>query len=306
MALCLVTGGAGFIGSHIAQALKSAGHGVRVADDLSAGSRGNVAAAGGPEFAGCDICVFSAVQKAMEGVDFVFHEAAISSVGVSMREPEKVMRVNVEGTRNVLEAALRAGAKKAVLASSAAVYGNSPPPLDEGVPCAPISPYGKSKLEMEGLAREYAGRGLGTVCLRYFNVYGPRQALGGESGVVARFVDMACRGEAPVIYGDGSQTRDLVYVEDVAEANLLAMDSNLRGGEALNVGTGRPVSIRELAGMIADLSGSGIAPRFEPARAGDIAHSFADTKKARSALGFSAKWSLRQGLEKTIEWRRGL
>lgn len=307
MALCLVTGGAGFIGSHLCGRLLSDRHAVRVLDDLSSGSEANVAAAGkGIQLMRGSICDKAAMEKAMEGAECVFHEAALVSVSQSVREPEKAHLVNVEGTRMVLEAAEKAGARKAVLASSAAVYGDSPPPLAEDAPKKPLSPYGESKLELERLAASFDKKGLRTVCLRYFNVYGPRQSLSSESGVVARFVDAACSGTAPVVYGDGTQTRDFIYVADVVEANVLAMRKSGADGKALNIATGRPTSLKELLGALGKLAGGMPEPRFEGWREGDIRHSYADTSNARKLLGFRPAWSLEKGLGQTVRWRKSI
>jgi UDP-glucose 4-epimerase len=307
MASCLVSGGAGFIGSHLAEKLCARGHKVRVFDDMSTGSPGNLGNLSGKvEIVEGSVCEPGEVLDAMAGAEYVFHEAAVSSVGESIKDPARTAEVNVEGTRNVLEAALGCRVRKAVLASSAAVYGNAEPPLKESMDTAPLSPYGKSKEAMEALGREYHSRGLPTVSLRYFNVYGPRQSAGSESGVIARFVDSMCRGDPPVIYGDGSQTRDFIYVADVAEANVLAMESRAADGRVLNVGSGRPTSINGLAETLAKLLGEEVGPLRKGTRDGDLVHSYADTSEAEKTLGFKARWSLEDGLLRTIRWRESL
>ncbi len=307
MPTCLVTGGAGFIGSHLSQRLVSAGHRVRVLDDLSSGSEANLAAAGKKiSFIKGSICDRAALRKAMDGAEFIFHEAALVSVAESVKDPRKAWAINVEGTRMVLEEAERAAARKAVLASSAAVYGDSPPPLAETARTEPLSPYGESKLELERMAFGFNSRTMRTVSLRYFNVYGPRQSLSSESGVVARFVDRMCQGERPTIFGDGTQTRDFVYVSDVAEANMLAMGNPEADGEAFNVATGRPTTLNSLASALEGLLKTGAKPEYADWRPGDIRHSYADTSKAERVLGFRAQWSMERGLDETVKWRKAL
>jgi nucleoside-diphosphate-sugar epimerase len=305
MASCLVTGGAGFIGSHLALRLASKKHRVRVLDDLSSGKPENLAGARIDLVKG-NICDRAVLRKAMDGAEFVFHEAAVVSVSESMRDPQRAWKVNVEGSRMVLEEAERAGARKALLASSAAVYGDSPPPLAETARTEPLSPYGESKLELERMAIGFNTRSLKTVSLRYFNVYGPRQSLASESGVIARFVDVLCKGEIPVIYGDGTQTRDFVYVADVVEANMLAMANPEADGESFNVATGKPTTLNTLASTLAGLLKSGTKPEHKDWRAGDIKHSYADVTKAERTLGFRPEWTLERGLKETIDWRMSL
>jgi nucleoside-diphosphate-sugar epimerase len=207
----------------------------------------------------------------------------------------------------VLDAALKNGAKKVVLASSAAIYGASPPPLSESAGKDPMSPYGKSKLDMELLASRYSEeQGLGTLSLRYFNVYGPRQSSGSEySGVISRFMDALLMGKRPVIYGDGGQTRDFIYVSDVVRSNIMAMESSACKGEGINIATGKPVSVNELLETIAELMEKDADADSLEEREGDIKHSYADVSKAKELLGFEAEYSLEKGLEKTISWRKG-
>ncbi|HSB46968.1 MAG TPA: SDR family oxidoreductase [Candidatus Bilamarchaeum sp.] len=297
MADCLVTGGAGFIGSHIAELLLSAGHAVTILDNLSSGRKSSIPH--GAKLVRGSVTDRKAVDKAMEGIDCVFHEAAIVSVAFSMKEPIKTMEVNAGGTGTVLESALSSGAKKVVIASSAAVYGDSPPPLREDSPLRPISPYGESKLACERLAGSYSKEhGLKAVSLRYFNVYGPRQDPSSPySGVIARFMDAARRGGRPTIFGDGTQTRDFIYVKDVARANLHAMERGESG--EFNIGSGKPVSVLWLWGSIKGIARSGGEPEFAPAREGDIKHSLADISKAKKSLGFEPGYSLEAGLRET-------
>jgi UDP-glucose 4-epimerase len=301
MANCLVTGGAGFIGSHIAELLLSNDHSVTVLD-LPGGKK----APGGARFIRGDIADKKSVQEAISGADFVFHQAAIVSVAFSMKEPEKTRLVNVEGTKNVLECALRSGVKKVMLASSAAVYGDSPPPLKETSLLRPLSPYGESKLECEKLAQSFQNKGLRTVSLRYFNVYGPHQDPSSPySGVIAKFIDLALMGKPPTIFGDGLQTRDFVYVKDVAKANLLAMEKADACGE-FNIASGKSVTVSGLYGQIKKLAKSKADPFFTPEREGDIRYSYADISKAGKTLGFRPEFSLEEGLKETMAWAKSI
>ena len=302
MAECLVTGGAGFIGSFMAEALLSEGHSVRILDDFSTGSRKNLSSfASDIDLVEGSITDAALVKKMARGVDYVFHEAALVSVAESMRNPEKTMEVNVGGTKNVLDAAVSNNVKKVILASSAAVYGDAAPPLRESVRCAPLSPYGQSKLELERLASEYAKKhSLDSVSLRYFNVYGPRQPADSPySGVIARFMDAMVKGKRPTICGDGLQTRDFIYVKDVAAANMLAMKAG-GAGEAYNIATGNAITLNKLASTISGLLGRDIKPDYAATRPGDIRHSFADISKAKKSLGFAPEYPLEAGLKEML------
>ena len=323
----LVTGGAGFIGSHTVDALVAGGHEVRVLDDLSSGTRTNLArhldAAQGRhavELIEGDVRDPAAVRRAVEGCDAVFHGAAIVSVTRSIAEPELVESVNAGGTLTVLEAAPAAGARRLVLASTCAVYGDPPAlPVAEDAATDPLSPYASAKLAAEEHCRRFAAAGdLETVCLRYFNVFGPRQDPSSEySGVIARFIDGALAGRPLTIFGDGEQTRDFVYVADVVRANVLALtgrshtagDADGAGGAArgiptdgrpLNVGSGVPTSVAEIAAAVAWLAGVTAPVRYRPARRGDIRHSQADTARSAALLGFHAETGFDEGLEQTF------
>ncbi len=303
----LVTGGCGFIGSHIVEALVLEGHRVRVLDNLSSGSLSNLSHIRGPvEIVIGDIRDAEQVQAVMDGMWGVFHEAALVSVPDSIERPVENCAINVMGTLNVLEAARRAGVRRVVLASSAAVYGLDPTlPKRENMEPTPISPYALAKLTNEWMARVHSLLyGLETVSLRYFNVYGPRQNPSSMySGVVSRFVEALRCGQPPVIFGDGLQTRDFVYVADVVAANLAAMTSERVGrGEVINVGTGRATSVLEALQQLQQLAGVTTPPRFEPARAGDVRHSVADISRARQWLGYEPRWSLEDGLREL--WNR--
>lgn len=299
----LVTGGAGFIGSHLVDMLVSAGHLVSVVDDLSTGRLENVNPAVsfyrlGVESAGLEEVVAS------ERPDAVLHQAAQVDVQRSLKEPLADARVNVLGVINLLEACRRCGVEKVVYASSAAVYG-SPAylPVDEEHPAKPQSPYGASKLAAESYLRVYSEvYGIKYTVLRYANVYGPRQDATGEGGVVAVFVDRLLRGEAPQIFGDGEQTRDFVYVKDAAAANLAALSGG--DGMTLNVSTGTRLPVNCLFKIIKKITGSPLEPVYCPPRPGDIAHSCLANEKARQVLGWRALYSLEEGIRETVEYYR--
>lgn len=312
MSRYLVTGGAGFIGSHIVEAILRDGdrtgvrHEVRVIDDLSSGSLENLSAvADRVEFHRADVRDRSAIRALFRGVDYVFHDAALVSVFESVDKPLLNHEINVTGTLNVFESAVEHGARRLVLASSSAVYGNDPAlPKTESMAPMPESPYGVAKITKEYLARVYSLLyRLPAISLRYFNVYGPRQKHGSPySGVISIFVRSVLDGASVAIYGDGGQTRDFVFVEDVASANLLAMHSTaLFGGETLNIGTGKQTSLLELLGVIDSIAGKTTAPELRPARAGDIRHSFADISMAGKAIGFRPRFGIHEGLTRLIE-----
>ncbi len=297
----LVTGGCGFIGSHLVEALAAEGHEVRVFDNLSSGRAENLAAARGRvELILGDVRHPDQLAPAMAGVAGVFHEAALVSVAESVERPRENYEINVMGTVNVLEAARAAGVRRVVFASTAAVYGNAPElPKREDMRPAPESPYAAAKLAAEHVLAVHARLyGLETVSLRYFNVYGPRQDPSSPySGVISRFVEAMRRGEAPRVFGDGRQTRDFVFVRDVVGANLAAMRSPRVGrGETVNVGTGRRTSLIELLDALAAAAGCGVRPEFGPPRPGDVRDSVADISAARELLGYEPSVSLAEGL----------
>jgi UDP-glucose 4-epimerase len=302
----LVTGGAGFIGSNLVDACLAAGDDVAVVDDLSTGSADNVPAAA--RFYRVDIRggeLADVIRR--ERPEIISHHAAQISVPRSMADPILDADVNVLGSLNVLEAARHVGVRRVVFASSGgAVYGETgETPADEQRPCRPRSPYAVSKLAIEHYLEAYrATLGLEAVVLRYANVYGPRQDPRGEAGVVALFLDAARTGRAPVIYGDGEQVRDLVYVGDVVRANLAAHALPLAGEQpaVFNIATGRGVSVTALWRAVAGLAASAIRPGHAPARAGDIIRSVLDPTRARRALGWAAAVDLLSGLRATWEW----
>ncbi|NLI70890.1 MAG: NAD-dependent epimerase/dehydratase family protein [Firmicutes bacterium] len=300
----LITGGAGFIGSDIAKKLVGKGEKVRVLDNLSTGRRSNLEGYFGDlDFVRADINA-PEIRKHFEDVKIVFHQAALSSVVRSMEAPEETEYNNVIGTINVLNCALEAGVEKVIMASSASVYGDAGDgPLSEALPAQPLSPYAFSKHACEYYCKYFSDvRGLETVILRYFNVFGPNQDPDSEySGVITIFLQRMKAGLRPVVYGDGEQTRDFVYVEDVARANLLAASSGVGGGEKINIAGGRSVSLLELVEKMNVALGTELEPIFEDSREGDIRHSRADIKRARELIDYHPVVDFAEGLEKMVE-----
>ena len=280
MTTYLVTGGAGFVGSHLTEALLARGDRVRVLDNLATGRMDNLRTAqeaGGDrfEFMEGDVRDPEACRRATIGIDVTLHQAALASVAESLAQPRETDAVNVGGTLNLLLAAREAGVRRFVYASSAAVYGDAPLPNDEQAAPHPRSPYAVSKLAGEHYARAFAAcYGCSTVSLRYFNIFGPRQDPASHyAGVITRFLSAMQAGRRPVLYGDGSQSRDFVYVGDVVRANLLAADSEAGAGEAFNVATGERHDLRAVVAALNALLGRRLEPVFEPARPGDVQHS---------------------------------
>jgi len=308
MSLYLVTGGAGFIGSHLVDELLRRGRRVRVLDNFLTGKRENLAAAAGPvELLEGDLRDPDACRRATEGVEVVLHQAALPSVPRSIADPGLTNDINVSGTLNILLAARDAGVRRFVFASSSSVYGDSPElPKREGHEGKPLSPYAVSKLVGEKYAQIFhLLYGLSTVCLRYFNVFGPRQDPASQyAAVVPLFITRLLRGEAPLIFGDGEQSRDFTYVADIVSANLLAAETARASGEVLNVACGEGITVNRLAAVIASLLGSRVVPVHSAERPGDIKHSLADISKAEEALWFMPRITLREGLEKTVAWYR--
>lgn len=304
----LVTGGAGFIGSHIVRRLLELGHAVRVLDDFSTGSRDNLAEVSSDvEITAGDVRDADALERVANGCEVIFHEAAIVSVPYSIEHPMESHAVNVVGTLNTLEVARRVGARRVVFASSAAVYGAEPtlPKVESMLP-APISPYGVEKLTCEHYLAAWAHLfGVETVALRYFNVFGPRQDPSSPySGVISVFVDRLLAGRGVTFFGDGRQTRDFVYAGDVAEANVLAASARGVSGRVYNVACGRETSLLDLATMIGDAVGRPVVRTFEPARVGDIARSSADIGRARDELGYAPAVTVEEGLRRLVAARR--
>lgn len=308
MAKCLVTGGAGFIGSHIAETLVARGDEVRVLDDLSTGKMENLAGLiKRIEFIRGDIRDLETCRRAAAGVETVFHEAALASVVRSVADPILNDAINVRGTLNMLQAAQEAGVRSFVLASSSAVYGDDPAASKvEGREGKPLSPYGVSKLVGEKYGQVFhALHGLHAVALRYFNVFGPRQDPTSEySAVIPLFITKMLRGERPKIYGDGEQSRDFIYVDDVVRANLEAAGSAAAAGEALNVACGAGTTVNGLLAAVNGVLGTRIEAVYAAPRPGDILHSTADISKADRLMGYAPEISFLEGLEKTIAWYR--
>ncbi len=305
MSRYLVTGGAGFIGSHLCQRLCAEGHAVRVLDDLSTGQRENLAdIVGEIEFVEGDIRNAALLAEVVQQVNCVLHHAAISSVPASIEQPLVEQEVNAVGTLRLLEAARQAGVRRVVFASSASVYGNNPQmPKRENMPPEPGSPYAVSKAVGEYYARVYSQiYGLEVVGLRYFNVFGPRQVPSSPySGVISIFIAQMRAGESPTVCGDGHQSRDFVYVGDVAEANMRASTTPGIAGRIYNIGCGRSASLLELIAALNQILGTELVPTFAPPRAGDIRFSSADISRARAELGYEPRVGLVEGLEQTIE-----
>jgi nucleoside-diphosphate-sugar epimerase len=300
----LVTGGAGFIGSHLVERLAREGHSARAFDNLTTGKRENLAHVAGAELVVGDIRDEEALARATEGCDVVFHQAAIVSVPYSIEHPHESLDVNLRGTLNVLEAAKRAKTRRVVMASSAAVYGEDPElPKRESMTPSPISPYGLEKLASEHYLSMWSKLfGVETVALRYFNVFGPRQdPSSAYSGVISVFVDRILRGAPVTIFGDGEQFRDFVYVANVVDANLLAATRANVSGRAYNVGCGVKTSLNDLAQMLARIAGRDVKPSHEAPRAGDIRESRADIGRARDELGYAPKVGVEEGLRELVE-----
>jgi UDP-glucose 4-epimerase len=306
MALHLVTGGAGFIGSSITEALLAKGESVRILDDFSSGRRQNIAGMMGRfELIEGTILDPALVTRAMQGVDVVFHEAAVPSVQRSVVDPQASMLVGVQGTTVVLDAARRAGVRRVVYAASSAIYGDAPQlPRVESITPSPLSPYAISKATGEQLMRVFSRLyGIETLSLRYFNVFGPRQDPNREyASAVPNFIIAAIKKRRPVVFGDGEQTRDFCYVGNVVDANLLAMSTPRKlTGEVLNIGSGERTSLNELLRRIGELSGTPLDAEYQPVRAGDMRDSLADTTAARELLGYVPRVNTREGLRLMYE-----
>ncbi|MEE8587506.1 MAG: SDR family oxidoreductase [Acidobacteriota bacterium] len=302
----IVTGGAGFIGSHLCRALLESGRRVRVIDNLSSGRLSNLdglfeAHPEAFEFVEADIRDLKNLRPCFQGVADVYHQAAMTSVEQSVREPQACHAVNCTGALNVLSCARDAGASKVVLASSSAVYGDTAEnPCREGRLPAPASPYAASKLAAEHYARVFDNLyGLPTASLRYFNVYGPRQdPQSAYAAVIPRFITRLLQGKPPVIYGDGGQSRDFVHVEDVVSANLLAARSR-QGGLSLNIASGRSHDLNQLLALLNTILGRDLKPVHQAARPGDIRRSEADIRLARQRIGFVPRTGFEEGLRRT-------
>lgn len=307
MAHYLVTGGAGFIGSHLVRALVERGERVRVIDTFLTGQRANLApVAKEIELIEGDIRNPDSCRRAVEGVNYVLHQAALPSVPRSIEEPVLSTEINLLGTVNLLEAATAAGVERFVFAASSSVYGDQEvASKHEGLPAQPLSPYAVQKYSAEEFCRMFhESRGLETVGLRYFNIFGPRQDPDSPySAVIPIFIKAISAGKRPIIYGDGTQSRDFTYIENVVDANLLAVKASAGqvAGKSINIGCGRAYSLLDLVGGINALMGTTVEPEFAPARAGDVKHSLADIGRARVCLGYEPRIDFNEGLKRTIE-----
>lgn len=307
MASFLVTGGAGFIGSHLAEALVLRGHRVRVVDSLVTGRRENLAHLPEVELVVADLAEPGVAAEVVRGCEYVLHQAAIPSVPRSVQDPVASHRANVDATLNVLVAARDSGVRRVVYAGSSSVHGDTPElPKHEGLVPRPVSPYGLQKLVGEQYCQLFTRLyGLDTVSLRYFNVFGPRQDPSSPySGVISRFITALLDGRRPVIYGDGEQTRDFTYVANVVDGVLRACEVPNVGGRVINVATGSRVSLNALLQTLCDIVGVQAEPAYAPPRPGDIRHSHADISLARSLLGYEPRISLEEGLRRTVAWYR--
>jgi len=305
--IALVTGGAGFIGSHIAAALISSGAKVRVIDDLSTGYHENLAEIGSNcDFVEGSVADEKTLRRALEGVELVFHEAAIPSVPRSVQNPRQTHIASVDATFTLLVAARELGVRRIVYAASSSAYGDQPtlPKVETMLP-EPLSPYAVAKLVGEYYCQVFTRvYGLETVSLRYFNVFGPRQDPSSQySGVISRFISALERGERPVIYGDGEQSRDFTYIDNVVDANLKASESASAAGQIINIANGERISLNHLLEELKTLTGKkDVSPDYQAPRAGDVKHSLADISRARQFLDYKPRVDLRSGLQLTIDW----
>src|SRR5258706_2342596 len=305
MAHYLVSGGAGFIGSHLAEELVRRGETVRVVDNLSTGKRQNIAHVPSLEFIEGDLADLDVARRAVNGIDYVLHQAAIPSVPRSVEDPITSNRANIDASVNVLVAARDAGVKRLVYAGSSSAYGNTPTlPKVETMPTAPLSPYALQKLVAEQYCQVFTALdGLETVTIRYFNVFGPRQDPSSPySGVISLFISALCDGRQPTIFGDGEHTRDFTYVANVVDGVLRACTADGASGEVINVATGGRISLNTLFRTVRDLVGGKGEPAYAGPRPGDVKDSQADISKAQRILGYQPRFSFEDGLEKTVAW----
>jgi UDP-glucose 4-epimerase len=305
MANYLVTGGCGFIGSNIVERLVQEGQSVRVLDDLSSGKKENIAPFGDKvELVQGDLRDPDAVARAVDGIDCIMHQAALPSVQRSVENPMLSNDVNVNGTVNLLNAAVKAKVRRVVYAASSSAYGNQPVPVKtESLLPMPLSPYAVAKLTCEYYLKAFHEcYGLETVSLRYFNVFGPRQDPNSEySAVIPLFITRCLRGESPIIYGDGEQSRDFTYVSNNVNANLLAATADGVAGKVFNIACGHSYTLLQLLAEINEILGTDIKPQMAPPRTGDVRHSLADIKAAEKALGYKVEVDFKEGLRRTVE-----
>ena len=308
MSNVLVTGGAGFIGSNLTEELLRRGHFVRVLDDFSTGKRENLIfdkKYPSLKVIEGDIRDIRSCQKAADGMEYVFHQGALPSVQRSVEDPETSNAVNVGGTLNILVAAGEKGVKRVIYASSSSVYGDTPTlPKHEEMPTNPLSPYALQKYVGEHYCRLfYQLYGLETISLRYFNIFGPKQDPNSlYSAVIPKFIDALLQGHPPVIFGDGEQSRDFTYIENVVQANLLAMSAEHVHGEAINIACGKRISLNQLLNVLKEILGSKISPVYQEPRMGDVKHSLADIRKGKEIVGYEPAVGVEIGLRKTVEF----
>ena len=306
MTTCLVTGGAGFIGSHLVEALLKINYQVRVLDNFMTGKRQNISSLlSHIQLIEGDLRDFETVRKAAEAVDFIFHLGALPSVPRSIQDPITSNEVNIQGTLHVLEAARQMRVKRVIFSSSSSVYGDSPllPKREDAVP-NPLSPYAVTKLAGEYYCKVYYKiHGLETVCLRYFNVFGPKQDPTSQyAAAIPRFINALLINKPPLVYGDGEQSRDFTYVDNVVQANILAIKAPEAPGKILNIAYGKRITVNELIKTLNAILGKNIQPVYESSRPGDIRHSLADISQARRILGFSPTVNLEEGLRRAVAW----
>ncbi|MBI2898079.1 MAG: SDR family oxidoreductase [Deltaproteobacteria bacterium] len=305
MARFLVTGGGGFIGSNLVAALVARGDQVRVLDDFSTGRRQNLDGLSGVDLVVGDLRDLDTVRRAMAGVDFVLHQGALPSVQRSVEDPVTSNQVNIGGTLNVLVAARDAGVARVVYAASSSAYGDTPTlPKREDMPPTPLSPYALQKLAGEQYMRVFHSLfGLETVALRYFNVFGPRQDPKSDyAAVIPRFIMKIQRGEAPTIFGDGEQTRDFCFIENVVQANLAACTAPAAAGHVMNIGGGKRISLNQLVETICQITGKTCEAVYTAPRPGDVRHSLADVGRARELIGYEPRFDVTEGLRRTVEY----
>lgn len=304
----LVTGGAGFIGSNIVKKLLESGNFVRCVDNYVTGKKENIEEFFGSEnfeFIEGDLADLEVAKKSVKGIDFVLHQAAVPSVPRSIEDPIRSNNANITATLNMLIAARDEGVIKFVYASSSSVYGDNPElPKREDFPVRPISPYALTKYAGERYSQIFWGLyGLPTICLRYFNVFGPNQNPDSQySAVIPKFIKCFLKNESPTIFGDGEQSRDFTFVDNVVEANLLAANAPNGNGEVFNIACGGETSLNQLVSMLRDITGKKIEPKYEAAQKGDVSHSKADISKAEKAFGYAPKIEIKEGIIKTFEW----
>lgn len=308
MPRALVTGGAGFIGSHLVEGLLAKGYEVRVLDNFATGHRDNIKHLSDKiELLEGDVCNLTTVRFALKKVDVVFHQAALPSVPRSVKNPLESNEVNIAGTLNVLLAARDEGIKRVVYASSSSVYGNTATlPKIETMTPDPLSPYAIGKLTSELYAKSFNNLyGLSTIGLRYFNVFGPRQDPTTQyAGVIAKFISCAIAGKPFPVNGDGEQTRDFTYVENVVNANILAGEANFDGAPIINIACGIRISLNQIIDMLNELTRQNLAAQYGPDRIGDVRHSHASLEQAQKIIGFQPKVDMLEGLRRTLEWYR--